>query len=56
MENILLENNSAMASVKLCDFGFSKFLQKGERMTKALGTIDYVAPEVLIGDYNEVDE
>ncbi|CAK4086917.1 unnamed protein product [Aphanomyces euteiches] len=53
LENLLLENESQPTSLKLIDFGLSKFLKKGERMQQSLGTIDYVAPEVLDGDYNE---
>ncbi|OQR97999.1 calcium-dependent protein kinase [Thraustotheca clavata] len=53
LENLLLENENQPTSLKLCDFGLSKFFKKGERMQKSLGTIDYVAPEVLDGDYNE---
>lgn len=53
LENLLLENDSETATLKVCDFGFSKFIKPGERLTKALGTVDYVSPEVLVGDYNE---
>ncbi|KAF0687864.1 Aste57867_20451 [Aphanomyces stellatus] len=53
LENLLLENETQMTSLKLIDFGLSKFLKKGERLQQSLGTIDYVAPEVLDGDYNE---
>ncbi|KDO33822.1 CAMK/CDPK protein kinase [Saprolegnia parasitica CBS 223.65] len=47
LENLLLENELQMTSLKLCDFGLSKFMQK------ASGFKNYVAPEVLDGDYNE---
>ncbi|ETV76553.1 CAMK/CDPK protein kinase, variant 1 [Aphanomyces astaci] len=53
LENLLLENETQPTSLKLIDFGLSKFVKKGERMQQSLGTIDYVAPEVLDGDYNE---
>ena len=54
LENLLLETDSESASLKVCDFGFSKYIKRGERLTKSLGTVDYVAPEVILGDYNEV--
>lgn len=53
LENILLENAENPSSLKLCDFGLSTRFKRGEKLQKSLGTIDYVAPEVLDGDYNE---
>ncbi|OWY98090.1 CAMK/CDPK protein kinase [Phytophthora megakarya] len=53
LENLLLENAENPGSVRLCDFGLSTRFKRGEKLEKPLGTIDYVAPEVLDGDYNE---
>lgn len=53
LENLLLENADVPTSLKLCDFGLSTRFRQGEKLQKSLGTIDYVAPEVLDGDYNE---
>jgi len=53
LENLLLENAENPASLRLCDFGLSTRFKRGEKLVKPLGTIDYVAPEVLDGDYNE---
>lgn len=53
LENLLLENAENPGSLKLCDFGLSTRFKRGEKLQKSLGTIDYVAPEVLDGEYNE---
>lgn len=53
LENLLLENAENPSSLKLCDFGLSTRFKRGEKLQKSLGTIDYVAPEVLDGDYTE---
>ncbi|RLN52543.1 hypothetical protein BBJ29_005743 [Phytophthora kernoviae] len=53
LENLLLENADNPGSLRLCDFGLSTRFKRGEKLAKSLGTIDYVAPEVLDGDYNE---
>lgn len=53
LENLLLEKADQPSSLKLCDFGLSTRFRKGEKLQKSLGTIDYVAPEVLDGEYNE---
>ena len=52
LENVLLENASDCKSVQLCDFGFSRHCLPGEVLTKTLGTVDYVSPEVLEGSYD----
>ncbi|TMW61312.1 hypothetical protein Poli38472_012503 [Pythium oligandrum] len=53
LENLLLENAENPNSLKVCDFGLSTRFKRGEKLQKSLGTIDYVAPEVLDGEYNE---
>jgi len=49
LENIMLENNSPDASVKIIDFGLStKFLpSKGDPLTARVGTVYTMAPEVV---------
>ncbi|CEG36727.1 camk cdpk protein kinase [Plasmopara halstedii] len=53
LENLLLENADNPGSLRLCDFGLSARFKRGEKLEKPMGTIDYVAPEVLDGNYNE---
>ena len=36
--------------VKLCDYGLSKFLRKGETTSTFLGTLAYIPPELVNGD------
>lgn len=38
--------------LKLIDFGFSKFLKQGQTMKESLGSVMYVAPEVLSKNYS----
>jgi len=44
LDNILL---NADGMVKICDFGVSKVVRKGERMVEQCGTPAYIAPEIL---------
>ena len=44
LDNILL---SANGEVKICDFGVSKVIRRGEIMTEQCGTPAYIAPEIL---------
>ncbi|XP_057660254.1 cyclin-dependent kinase-like 1 isoform X2 [Diorhabda carinulata] len=46
-ENILM---TATGVVKLCDFGFARLLNPGERYTDYVATRWYRAPELLVGD------
>lgn len=52
-ENFLLTDNTDDAQVKIIDFGLSTHTKTSESMHDQVGTIYYVAPEVLNGDYNE---
>ena len=51
-DNILFESNDAL-NVKLLDFGNSRQMGENEGMHGVFGTAYYVAPEVLMGDYDE---
>jgi serine/threonine protein kinase len=44
LDNILLDSEG---EVKICDFGVSKIVKKGEIMTEQCGTPAYIAPEIL---------
>jgi len=51
-ENIMFENNSPDAEIKVIDFGLStKFLPEDRFMTEGVGTIYTMAPQVLQGVY-----
>ena len=44
LDNILL---NASGHIKICDFGVSKAVKPGERLTEQCGTPAYIAPEIL---------
>jgi len=44
LDNVLLNSTGEL---KICDFGVSKIVHKGERMTEQCGTPAYIAPEIL---------
>ena len=53
-ENLLLDQESATATLKIIDFGTSTFHKSTDpMMTKRYGTAYYIAPEVLQKDYTE---
>jgi calcium-dependent protein kinase len=52
-ENLLFENDSDDARLKLIDFGVSKKFIKGFKLKETLGTPYYIAPEVLMQSYDE---
>ena len=52
-ENILIEEEGSNFNIKLIDFGTSATVQVNEKLTKKTGTSFYIAPEVLLGKYNE---
>lgn len=51
LENWLYENPSQEAKLKLCDFGFGQIVEPSVQLTATLGSLFYVAPEVLEGSY-----
>lgn len=50
LENFLFESKEPDAEIKICDFGLSMEFH-GQSMTQRLGTIEYLAPEVIREDY-----
>jgi len=45
LDNILLNSKG---KIKICDFGVSKLVRKGEKMKEQCGTPAYIAPEILL--------
>jgi len=46
-QNILLSEDSHGATLKICDFGFARFIEA--QMTSILGSPLYMAPEIMMG-------
>ncbi|EQC32486.1 CAMK/CDPK protein kinase [Saprolegnia diclina VS20] len=53
LENILYETDGVGAEVKLCDFGASTMFREGVLMQTVLGSVVYMAPEFLEGQYTQ---
>ena len=52
-ENILInKNENGFVKIKVCDFGTSLMFNRGEIQDKIVGSIYYIAPEVLKKKYN----
>jgi len=54
-ENLLLSSKMPDARIKLADFGLSTICIPGEKLTKAVGTPGYIAPEVIQTLDEEID-
>ena len=52
-DNILLLHNDINSSVKLIDFGISVKFEKDTKLKDKTGTVLYIAPEVIRGNYDE---
>jgi len=53
-ENILLEEDASKSlNVKVIDFGASQIMDPDTRLTEKFGTIYYISPEVLKGNYTK---
>ncbi len=54
-ENILIESigPNGKINIKVIDFGAALFFSPKTRFSETLGTPYYIAPEVLLGSYNE---
>ncbi len=46
---MFLNNTPEELTLKIIDFGMSKFVKRGEQLTEVSGTAYYIAPEVLRG-------
>ncbi|KAK4743485.1 hypothetical protein SAY87_001486 [Trapa incisa] len=52
-ENILLATKASPSSIKLADFGLATYIKPGQSLQGIVGSPFYIAPEVLVGDYNQ---
>jgi len=54
-ENILIDTitQDGHINIKVIDFGAALFFSPKTKISETLGTPYYIAPEVLMGDYNE---
>lgn len=54
-ENFILQTKESLekTSLKLIDFGLAKYCKDGETLKSAVGTVHYVAPEILAQSYNK---
>ncbi|OMJ74353.1 hypothetical protein SteCoe_26742 [Stentor coeruleus] len=52
LENILLKDSSSN-SIKLIDFGCSEYIKPGESLSSCMGSLFYLAPEVIKGNSTE---
>lgn len=52
-ENILFLKDKDYGKIKIIDFGVAQYYQDNKFMTMSVGTLPYVAPEVLEQRYNE---
>lgn len=52
-ENILLEEKHDVMNIKIIDFGAAA-ISDGQPLTEVVGTIFYIAPEVLLGNYTHL--
>ena len=49
-ENLVFCNSSSRPIVKLTDFGLSRSFMPGEMLESSVGSLEYSAPEILLGD------
>jgi calcium-dependent protein kinase len=53
LNNILFKGDAIEDGIKIIDFGTARHYKKGFKMTARKGTINYCAPEVIQGKYNQ---
>lgn len=49
----MLSKADDISSLKLIDFGLSAHSSRKTAMSQAMGTVMYLAPEVILGEYDE---
>lgn len=52
-ENVLYETSKAGSVLKVVDFGTSRSFEANKKMSQKIGTPYYIAPEVLLNNYDE---
>lgn len=52
-ENILLATTNSSSALKLADFGLATYIKPGQHLHGTVGSPFYIAPEVLVGGYNQ---
>ena len=54
-ENFLIQTVEGKPEIKLIDFGFAVDFKQGQKLTDKVGSINYVAPEMMIdeGEYDQ---
>mmetsp|Transcript_14639 Transcript_14639/g.25929 ORF Transcript_14639/g.25929 Transcript_14639/m.25929 type:complete len:502 (-) Transcript_14639:162-1667(-) len=52
-ENMMIKDMNEFSQLQLTDFGYATRFKKGEKMQKQVGSLAYMAPEVLRGSYTE---
>ncbi|CAM9601238.1 unnamed protein product [Discosporangium mesarthrocarpum] len=54
LENVMYESHDPDAEIQVIDFGLSKiYLKHGKLMHEMVGTLYSMAPEVILGEYDE---
>ncbi|CAG9313378.1 unnamed protein product [Blepharisma stoltei] len=52
-ENLLLDSKDENANIKIIDFGISERLKSDAKLRETIGTLYYMAPEVVKGEYDQ---
>lgn len=52
-ENILLQTSDPDSELVIIDFGTSRVVKDKQKMSKTYGTVFYMPPEVIAGNYDE---
>ena len=52
-ENILLDTEEGKNIIKIIDWGTARYFDKNKKMNRISGTPYYIAPEVIMGNYDE---
>jgi|Transcript_35560 calcium-dependent protein kinase len=53
LENIVLEDFKEGIFIKIIDFGTGAFFNRKVNLSRKVGSVGYLAPEVIKGQYNE---